>query len=513
MIKNRASSVHIIFFLTLANIIGKILGFGKDVLISYHYGASAMTDALFLAMAIPTMILGVFTSASDSAIIPQYNRILTNKGREYADLNFSNIVNILLFIGFFVSLFICFFPNLLLGFFAPGFKEKQIVYGVKFLRLFSFFGLLHIMYCFFSSYASVYNKITMRSILACTTNLFVIIALLIDPDPNMLALSWAFLLGYIIHGVLPFFYAKKIGFHYKFIFNFKSVEYIKFIHVFVPIMGSAFLLDINMFVDRFLSSSMGVGSISSLSYASRLTSIFDTMIVVGIGVVILPLMSNLNLLGDKNKFVEASSKIIRLMIILLLPIVVLSMSLSKEIISLVYMRGNFSQQSVDIVAQLFFLLSPQILFISLQAIMAKLFHSMENTRIPLYSTFLGVILNIILSLILSHFIGLNGIALATSIAMIVNFIILFVVFKIKIGWTKYLNSIYFFKLILIFLCMYFVGYILQCVKIHTDILKLAIHVLCELIVYLVLLRLFLKNDFLYLKEYGLKFVPFLNYKI
>ena len=73
--------VSIALWLTLASVIGKVLGFLKDILISYYYGSSASTDAIFLALSIPTIILGVFTSSTDSAIIPQYNRLLHTKGR------------------------------------------------------------------------------------------------------------------------------------------------------------------------------------------------------------------------------------------------------------------------------------------------------------------------------------------------------------------------------------------------------------------------------------------------
>lgn len=58
----RAGFVSIISLLTISNIIAKILGFGKDILISYYYGTSDLTDGFFLAFSIPTIIIGVFTA-------------------------------------------------------------------------------------------------------------------------------------------------------------------------------------------------------------------------------------------------------------------------------------------------------------------------------------------------------------------------------------------------------------------------------------------------------------------
>ena len=100
----RAGFVSIISLLTISNIIAKILGFGKDILISYYYGTSDLTDGFFLAFSIPTIIIGVFTASTDSAIIPQYNRLYLTAGRKEADQNFSNIINR----NYFICNYMCF---------------------------------------------------------------------------------------------------------------------------------------------------------------------------------------------------------------------------------------------------------------------------------------------------------------------------------------------------------------------------------------------------------------------
>lgn len=81
----KSTYLSIAFWLTIASILGKLLGFLKDILISYYYGSSALTDAIFLALSIPMIVLGVFTASTDSVIIPQYNRIDAKNGRLDAD--------------------------------------------------------------------------------------------------------------------------------------------------------------------------------------------------------------------------------------------------------------------------------------------------------------------------------------------------------------------------------------------------------------------------------------------
>ena len=430
----RAGFVSIISLLTISNIIAKILGFGKDILISYYYGTSDLTDGFFLAFSIPTIIIGVFTASTDSAIIPQYNRLYLTAGRKEADQNFSNIINVISVIGIILSVIICVFPSFFVELFAPGFNDEQRQFSIFFLRLFSFLGVFHILFCFFCSYTIRYKHVVTRSILAFSTNVIVILALFIQPDPRMIFPAIAFLVGSVIQGVLPIYSAVRIGYEHEWSINIKSKEFKTFLMIFMPIMLASFLVELNMFVDRFVASNFGNGSVSSLNYAIRLTSIFDTMMVVGIGVVILPYLSKLNVSGDKKKMKESSTQILKVLFVCLLPFAIFSFLLSDKIIEIVYMRGKFDMESVNIVGRLFQFYSPIILFLPVQSVLARFFHSMEDTRTPLYATVVSVIINIVLSILLAKFIGLNGIAIATTIATFINVMLLCYYSSVKIGW-------------------------------------------------------------------------------
>lgn len=429
-----SSYISIVFWLTIASIVGKLLGFLKDVLISYYYGSSALTDSIFLALSIPMIILGVFTASTDSAIIPQYNRIYAVDGRDLADKNFSNVINSLFLIGLVVSLLILLFPQYLVKITAPGFTKLQIQHSTFFLRIFSFAGLLHIIYCFFCSYVVRYKHIKTRSVLSFSTNLILVISLFFFHDKEMIFLAYTFLFASIFQALFPLVSAYKIGYRYSCAIEFKNSEYHKFWKIFIPIMGSALMFDSNMFFDRFVASDFGNGAISSLNYASRLTSIFDSMIVVGVGVVILPLLSKLNISKDMVKFRLISTVLLKYLLIILLPFFISCMVYATPIVELVYNRGNFDEKAVATVSNLLFFYSPLILLVSLQTIISRFFHSLEDTKTPMRVTFVAIMLNIILNFVLSQYFGLKGVALATSIAILFNVFSLFILFHKKIGW-------------------------------------------------------------------------------
>ena len=60
-------------------------------------------------------------------------------------------------------------------------------------------------------------------------------------------------------------------------------------------------------------------------------------------------------------------------------------------------------------------------------------YSMQDTKTPMINAAIGMALNIILNITLSKYIGISGLALATSIAAVFTTILLFISLRKKIG--------------------------------------------------------------------------------
>lgn len=418
MLKIKQSLVDIGLILTIATIIGKILGFLRDVLISYYYGSSAITDALFLALSIPTTLLGVFTYSADSAIIPQYLRLKKNTNRKTADKLFSVIINWLGSIGIIVTILLFFFPTAAIKLFAPKFEMNQVEYAVAFLRILCAGGLLHIISCFFSAYITSYQQTTTRAISCFLTNAVVTLTLLIIHDKNMISVACSYLIASIMSTSMPIIAAKQLGYKHTLSFKYDNVEINVFVKNFVPIMATALLNDLNIFVDKYLASGMGEGAISALNYGNKIPTIFDSMIVVGIGVVILPLFANINLETELERFRKITRDITKWSIILLLPLSVITAVFSKEIITVLFYRGSFDMEAVNTVSAVLTCYAPRITFAALSLVLSRIFYAREDTRTPLILSSISIAINVLLSILLSRKFGIGGLALGSSISSI-----------------------------------------------------------------------------------------------
>src|SRR3712207_6952639 len=78
MVKN----VVLLMSLTL---LSKFIGFFREQVMSFCYGASIHTDAYVAAYDIPKMLFSLIAASLATTYIPMYNRVLEEKGQERAN--------------------------------------------------------------------------------------------------------------------------------------------------------------------------------------------------------------------------------------------------------------------------------------------------------------------------------------------------------------------------------------------------------------------------------------------
>lgn len=101
----------------------KVVGFLRDVVIAYVYGAGAISDAYLMSLNIITVaFIGLLCVAIQSTYMPIYTTIERKSGRSNALLFTSNIINIIMAISLLVVILGWFFTEPLVKLFAIGFE-------------------------------------------------------------------------------------------------------------------------------------------------------------------------------------------------------------------------------------------------------------------------------------------------------------------------------------------------------------------------------------------------------
>jgi putative peptidoglycan lipid II flippase len=96
------------------------------------------------------------------------------------------------------------------------------------------------------------------------------------------------------------------------------------------------------------------------------------------------------------------------------------MVLSAPIVELIYARGAFGAESVQLVSGALLFYAPGIIGYSVVKIVSPSFYSLQDARTPMTASLITVAVNLGLNLWLNSIMGFRGLALGTAIAANVN---------------------------------------------------------------------------------------------
>ena len=186
---------------------------------------------------------------------------------------------------------------------------------------------------------------------------------------------------------------------------------------------------LNDVVSTALANRTGEGIASSLQYSIRLQELILGIFAVSIGTVILPDLSGLANSKKWDDFNKMLLQAIKIMTLISIPVTAYSLISGKEIISLLYKSKSLDDESVRLTLGAFRFHIAGLLFIALNRIISPAFYAQGNTKLPTLAGIISFGANIILALILSIFMKGNGIALALSLASLLNTVFLFIFMK------------------------------------------------------------------------------------
>ncbi len=423
-------TAFIIMFIT---ILSKIFGFGREVSLTYYYGASSISDAYLISMTIPSVIFGFITYGLGAGYIPIYSEVLQKKGNQEADKFTSSVANILFVFCTVVIIFVFFYANQIVKVFASGFEGDTLDLTIKFSKI----NLMAIYFAgafaVFSGYLQVKGNYIVPALVGIPLNFFLIVSIILSQQIDNVVLSIGYVIAIASQFIFMIPFLKKEKFKYDLVFKFKDKHIKNLIHIIAPLTLGVSVNHINTLVDRTLASKIAIGGISSLNYASRLNEFIQGIFVLSIITVLYPTLSKMaaerNMDGFQKSLIESLTGIS----LFIIPATIGTMLFSSPIVSLLFGRGAFDFQALNMTSDALFFYSLGMIGVGFREVLARAFYSLQDAKTPMINASAGMFLNIVLNIVLSKYLGIGGLALATSIAATVTTIFLFISLRKKIG--------------------------------------------------------------------------------
>jgi putative peptidoglycan lipid II flippase len=435
----------IIGAIAIINILARVLGFMRDVVIGYEYGQSTTADSIKLAYQIPNFIYIVLGGAITTSFISVYSK-LSNERDKQSFIN-SSFTFITLLITVITALLILFAePILKISF--PGLKGEKLQLTTQLFYWMAPSTLFLVLSMWLSGILNANQRFQLSTFSTLIYNLaFIAIAIIFTPKLNSISYGLGALIGAFIMVVMLIAGLKKeILKHFRFRLVHTS-EMNRLWIIALPIMLGGASVQFYSFIQKAFASGLPGGYVAAIDNASKLILFPQAVIMTAVTTVIYPLLARKVGEKDNKGLSEIFDRGINLLSLLLIPTTIFLFFYSKEIVTIIFQYGNFTEDSTRMTAPLLKVLSLSMFALAGNVYISRFFYAEEKSYLTvLISLFCVFGVNVVVILPFIEQYGAIAIAWGTSISSIVNFILLILLAKVMLQLTiktnlkKYIKS-------------------------------------------------------------------------
>jgi putative peptidoglycan lipid II flippase len=418
--------------------ISRILGLVRDAVVAYFLGATATADAFYVAFRIPNLIRRLTAEgALTIAFVPVFTDYL-RKSKKDALVVVSVVFTYLSLALVCITLFGVLFAPYLVKLIAYGFQHSQdkfdlTIYLTRLMFPYIFLisltalamGILNSLKHFASPAAS-----------PILLNVFIIIGAAFFSrwfDEPTLGLAVGVLVGGCAQLTLQIPALYKRGMLPRFNFNYKHPALKSLLFLMIPAAFGAAVYQVNVLIITLLASFLPDGSVSYLWYADRVTEFPLGVFAIAIATATLPTLSDHASAKDLGSFKKTFSHSLRAAFAITIPSAIGLYILASPVIRLLFQRGEFSSFSTTGTAGALMFFVIGLPFVAGVRNVVPAFFAMKDSKTPVAIATVTVICNSLLALVLMRPMLHKGLALAISIADIINFTLLIIFLRRKIG--------------------------------------------------------------------------------
>ncbi len=424
-----------------ATIVGSILGILKNTVLAAKFGASRDLDIYFAAFRVPDFLysLLVFSSLS-SSFMPIFAKAIKN-GKNDAWSLVSGIFSVFsAFFGIFAVL-VLFFSDELAMLIAPGFSSMDSEKLSLMLKILMIQPIFLSVSNLFSVTLQWFKKFFVSSLAPVFYNLGIIVGVLWLSDFwGISGVAWGVVLGAFLHLLiqLPGFYS--LGFHFrldKTAFGFfKEMGFLM-----IPRSLTILMNNVVLFWITSISSLLAAGSLGIFNLADSLQSLPLTIAVMSLVTASFPFISQkwadfkeAQSPEKKSDFVATFDRVLSEIVLLIIPIACALAVFSGEAVGILFGYGNFLAQDQILTSLTLTVFAVFLPFQALTMFLIRAFFATANTKDPLLARMVSaLVFQVPLVWFMSQLIGVPGIALGMGFGFLIDSLILFLVFRKRIG--------------------------------------------------------------------------------
>ena len=421
-----------------------LLGFFRDRLLNSAYmpneaaglaGYPVGLDAYTAAFTVPDFMFAILVSGALSVtFIPVFNARWVKGNKQSAWEIGSSMINFMALVTMVVSVLIIIFANQITSLIVPGFSESAHALTASMMRVIAVNPFIFAIAAVIASIQQAVGRFTFYALAPVMYNVGIIIGIFWFTqginifgwqvfDGGIMGVALGVVLGSFLQLIISSVGLIGLGFDYRFKLYWRNKGFRKVLQL-LPARSVDQGMDYAVsLVELNLLSRMGAGVTRAYNQALTLHMMPINLIGVAISSAAFPQLSDRLGEGRQDMFQAQLRQVLRVIIWLALPTAVITFFTRGYIVHFIRNTGD------PLMAGILGALVIAILFRTIYHMAARAFYAQQDTKTPLYISFVCISLNIILAIVLSMVLdmGAYGLAWAQSIVAVVEVTILFTV--------------------------------------------------------------------------------------
>ncbi len=454
LFSGRINSITVAAILVASSsLVSRVLGLFRDRILAGEFGAGDTLDIYYAAFRIPDLVFNLLVLGALSAgFIPVITALIKDHeckksyplkkspNREAWELA-STMINVLGVVLICLSLAGIFFAPWLMKLIAPGFSPEKQAFTASLTRIMFlspiFLGISSVLGGILQSF----KRFFVYSLSPIMYNIGIIIgAIYFVPIWGIYGLAWGVVFGASLHMAVQLPAVIKLGYRYLPIFDLKNKNIREIGMLMVPRTMSLAISQINLVVITIIASTLASGSLAIFNFANNLQSFPVGIFGISFAIAAFPSLSAVAF--KKKQLIAEFSRTIRQILFFVIPASVLLLALRAQIIRVILGTGQFNWEDTLLTMNTLAFFTFSLFAQAGVPLMIRMFYARHNSLAPFLIGLGSALVNVVLSLWLSRFMGVAGLALAFSIASIVNFLVLWIVLHFDLKSLDGLRVIY-----------------------------------------------------------------------
>jgi putative peptidoglycan lipid II flippase len=415
--------------------LSRVTGLIREFLIARAFGASAYTDAFFIAFRIPNLLRRLFAEGAFSqAFVPILAEYKNQKGDAATKDLVDHVGTVLMWTMLATCLLGIAASPLVVYAIASGLVNHSDQFDATVLMtriMFPYIGFMAFV-ALSGGVLNTWREFRVPAFTPVLLNLsFIAASLFMAPyfTQPVYALAIAVFVGGVLQMALQIPALRKIGMLPRFQLNPRAAlgdpGLRRILSQMVPATFAVSVGQISVMINTNIASHLPNGSVSWLNYADRLMEFPTALLGVALGTILLPSLSKANSDGDKTEYSGLLDWGLRLTFMLALPAAVALAVLAEPLTTTLFHYGKFDQQSVDMTQRALVAYGVGLIGLILVKILAPGFYARQDIRTPVKIGIGVLIATQLMNLLFVPRIGHAGLALSVGLGACLNAAFLF----------------------------------------------------------------------------------------